>query len=146
MKYCTRCGAPLPEGARFCEACGAAVPSVAFVPQTPVPSAEASQAATKAMVLGIVAAATAQFGVPAIILAALSKKQYARAASLGATGAKMTAARILRRVGMIAGIVFTVLWAIYLLFFLLVFGVMICTQFARDANACILGLCRAFGA
>lgn len=98
------------------------------------------------MVLGIVAAATAQFGVPAIILAALSKKQYARAASLGATGAKMTAARILRRVGMIAGIVFTVLWAIYLLFFLLVFGVMICTQFARDANACILGLCRAFGA
>jgi len=42
MKYCTNCGAPLAEGARFCTNCGAKVP-VPTAPQAPAAKMPASK-------------------------------------------------------------------------------------------------------
>lgn len=37
-KFCSRCGAPLPEGAQYCPRCGAVVPAAAVPTAAPAPS------------------------------------------------------------------------------------------------------------
>ena len=97
MKYCPKCGQPLEDYMVFCSI-----------------SPMASESAKKAMILGIVAAATSELGVPGIVLASICKKEISRAEELGAQGAKLRVARICRKVGLIVGIIMTVFWAIYI--------------------------------
>ena len=114
MKYCSKCGQLLEDSLNFCTNCGAEQNASAPVNIQPAADPAAAESANKAMVLGIIAAATSQFGVPGIILAAISGKEIAKAEALGASGGKLKAAKICRKVGLIVGIVMTVIWAIYL--------------------------------
>lgn len=120
MKYCPKCGQPLEDYMVFCSKCGAAQETAAPT-SAPAPVIEqsavspmASESAKKAMILGIVAAATSELGVPGIVLASICKKEISRAEELGAQGAKLRVARICRKVGLIGGIIMTVFWAIYI--------------------------------
>ena len=74
------------------------------------------------MVLGIIAAALSYTGIPAIILGAIAlSKSNKYLAVYGQTNGKIKAGRITGRIGLIAGIVFTAIWTLYILVFLLMF-------------------------
>lgn len=124
MKFCQSCGQQIEDSVTFCPNCGAS--QVASAPVDPQPtyaqpnygqqvvnSTAAEASAKKAMILAIVSAALSELGLPGIILAIIAGKEYNNALSLGATGAKMRVANICRKVGLIVGIVFTVVWTIY---------------------------------
>lgn len=118
MKYCQKCGQQLEDSINFCTNCGATQTASAPVyvqSAAPVADPAAAESANKAMVLGIVAAATSGFGIPGIILAAISGKEIAKAEGLGASGGKLKAAKICRKVGLILGIIMTVFWVIYII-------------------------------
>lgn len=70
--------------------------------------------ATKTMILGIVAIAISELGIPGIILGAIalgSAKNYV--AAYGQLEGKAKVGKILGTVGLIVGIVMTVVWLIY---------------------------------
>ena len=75
------------------------------------------------MVLGIIAAALSYTGIPAIILGAIAlSKSNKYLAVYGQTNGKIKAGRITGRIGLIAGIVYTVIWLLYI--FVLVISVL----------------------
>ena len=49
MAFCTRCGAPLPDGARFCTKCGAPVPRA----QSPQPGKPVVQSTPEGIVIDV---------------------------------------------------------------------------------------------
>ena len=68
------------------------------------------------MVLGIIAAAAANTGIPAIILGALAlNKSNKYLAVYGHTNGKITAGRITGRIGLIFGIICTAIWSMWML-------------------------------
>ena len=80
----------------------------------PTPPVKAPSAVA-VMVLGIIAAALAETGIPAIILGAIAlSKSNKYLAVYGQTNGKIIAGRITGRLGLIFGIICTVIWAIYI--------------------------------
>ena len=135
--YCTKCGAELADGARFCTNCGAQLAeeaaevvetAAAAVEETAAkaeeiiaaPAAASVEAAeapasntTAILVLGIVAAAVSELGIPGIIVGAIGrKKAKAHLAETGSLTGKAKVGSILAKVGIILGIIMTVVWLI----------------------------------
>lgn len=80
---------------------------------------------TKIMVLGIIAAALAELGIPGIILGAIAMSNSNRYVAAGgvACGQSKTG-RVLGRVGLIAGIAMTVFWIVYVIIYAAMFSYM----------------------
>lgn len=108
--FCQNCGAEIAEGSAFCPNCGASVESAPAAP-----AAESTSKARSLMIIGIIAAALAELGIPGIILGAIGlKKAKAFIAEYGSTWGMSKAGRILSKVGLILGIVMTIVWTIYI--------------------------------
>ena len=126
---CNRCGANIPEESAFCNFCGAPVAPPA-PPATPyeapyeapyyAPPVMPRVSSTPVLVLGIVAAAVAELGIPGIILGAIGKRKAAEYQAAGGplTG-KARVGSILSKVGFGVGIGFTVFWTLFILFYIL---------------------------
>ena len=127
--YCTKCGAEIAEGAAFCTNCGepavkaeevveAVEEKAAEIVTEAAPAATSAPAAnpTPVLVMGIIAIATCAYGILGIIFGAIGKKKAK--AYLAETGSLTGAAKvgsILAKVGLIVGIVMTVVWLIYII-------------------------------
>lgn len=151
--YCIHCGKELPDDAKFCLNCGAAVESAApgvqcgvcgtpaaetetktavAVPQREMAAMEVydkpaepegTPSAVKVMVLGIVALALSEFGIPGIILACIARSNARkREAAVGPLTRMAKVGNILSRVALPVSIAFTVFWAIY--FIVVISGVL----------------------
>lgn len=107
--FCKNCGADIPADTEFCPNCGAAVTAAA----APAQNADSTAKARTLMILGIIAAALSELGIPGIILGAIGlKKAKAFIAEFGSTWGMSKAGRILSKVGLILGIIMTIVWAI----------------------------------
>lgn len=127
--YCSHCGAQSPEGASFCAYCGKGFGSEtapAYVPVVAAPlspeTALMRRRATTAMVLGIIACVVAWyplFSIAAIVMGAIaiSKANQVRAhfESLGQLPpGTSTAGKVTGIIGLIAGILMTILYLLYI--------------------------------
>lgn len=105
--FCKNCGADIPADTEFCPNCGAAVTAA----PAPAQNADCTAKARTLMILGIIAAALAELGIPGIILGAIGlKKAKAFVAEFGSTWGMSKAGRILSMVGLILGIIMTIVW------------------------------------
>ena len=89
----------------------------------PMQSAAGGVTPTNILVLGIVAAALAELGIPGIILGIIAmnrSNQYVAAGGV-ACGQSKTG-RVLGRVGLIAGIAMSVFWLFYIVFYVALFS------------------------
>lgn len=120
--FCTNCGAQINDGTKFCPKCGAQVGGEQAPVVTPVePVVEHVEAvkvqdnSTSIMVLGILALALCELGIPGIILGAIAKKKANEfAKDHGMIYGKAKVGRILGNFGFIIGIVMTVFLVIYI--------------------------------
>lgn len=125
--FCTNCGAQINDGTKFCPKCGVQVggeqaPVVTPVePVTPVYAEPVmrvkpkNDTSTSILVLGILALALCELGIPGIILGAIAKKKAGQfVADNGVLYGKAKVGRILGNFGFIIGIVMTVFWVIYI--------------------------------
>ena len=120
--FCTNCGAQINDGTKFCPKCGVQVGGEQAPVVTPVePVVEHVEAvrvkdnSTSIMVLGIIALALCELGIPGIILGAIAKKKANEfAKDHGMIYGKAKVGRILGNFGFIIGIVMTVFWVIYI--------------------------------
>ncbi len=86
---------------------------------------EKEDAGRTAMILAIVGAALASFGIPGIILCAIAKgKVKAWEEKYGPATGMAKAGKIIAMVGMIVSIVMTVTWALYFIWIIAMFGFM----------------------
>ncbi len=130
--YCSNCGTKNPDGAMFCINCGASLqPSSAgnnenqqqYAPSAPVLTLdpardELEKKATSCMILGIIACVLAWYpvtSIAAIVLGAISTSTYKKVMELlpqyGMTrSGKLVAGRICGLIGLIGGIVMTVVY------------------------------------
>ena len=118
--YCNYCGAELNENASFCPNCGEQfklnLPVEVQAPATAAPAAD-EPSSTPILVLGIIAAAASDFGIPGIVLGAIGrKKAKAYLEKKGEIKGKALVGSILSKVGLILGIVMTVFWTMYITF------------------------------
>ena len=120
--YCIFCGAEMNEGASFCPNCGAQLNETERETRALIPAAETDprgEGATAILVLGIVAAAVCEWGIPGIILGAIGrKKAKAFLARHGEIKGRALVGSILSKVGIIVGIIMTVIWTLYILLFI----------------------------
>ena len=120
--FCTNCGAQINDGTKFCPKCGVQVGGEQAPVVTPVESVvehveavKVQDNSTSIMVLGILALALCEFGIPGIILGAIAKKKANKfAKDHGMIYGKAKVGRILGNFGFIIGIVMTVFWVIYI--------------------------------
>lgn len=118
--FCTNCGSQIAEGVKFCPNCGKMVESAqtasAPVYDEPVTRPEAGKDnSTSILVLGILALAFSELGIPGIILGAIAKKKAGLfMAENGILYGKAKVGRILGKIGFIVGIVMTVFWVLYI--------------------------------
>ncbi|MBQ3894515.1 MAG: zinc ribbon domain-containing protein [Clostridia bacterium] len=128
MAFCKVCGAQVQDGARFCESCGAPIeqPAPQPVPQpvqqeyqsqytyTAPVYTEAQPAASNSkgtLILAIVGAVLAEFGLIGIILCGIALGKVKKLPQ-PLTGANK-AAKIVATIGLIIAIIMTVVWFIY---------------------------------
>jgi len=130
--FCKNCGSQLSDDAKFCEYCGTPI-EVAEDVQTNTPEPEfiqteptSSQARAvndpslpslgSILGFGIASVATCEFGIPGIIFGAIGKSKAKQVLNGGgALGGQGKAGNIMSKVGLIIGIVMTVIWTIYVL-------------------------------
>ena len=120
--FCSKCGAQVPDGAAFCPVCGEVLNAPKEAPvETPVAQetvsvdeAAKTSAAKSVMIIGIVAIALSELGLPGIILAAIANKKVAAyEAQYGPCTGMAKVGRILAKVALPVSIVMTVVWVIY---------------------------------
>lgn len=130
--FCMNCGASLPDGSAFCPNCGSPAEqpqndnSTAY--QQPVSSVQynsgaANQAsevqdslAKSILVFGILSLALSQFGIVGLIFAIITKSKLGRyIPQYGSPTGKAKVGKILSTVGLIASIVYAVVWTVYII-------------------------------
>ncbi len=131
--FCTHCGSPLTEGAKFCAACGAPI-SVAqpqptreptpTPPPAPAPLPAGTPTPTNVLVwgiLGLTFACTMVFSLLGIIFSCVARgkaRKYTESGALYSTQVKV--GRNLAKGGLIAGIILSVFFVLYILILVLV--------------------------
>ncbi|MBP5662001.1 MAG: hypothetical protein J6X30_02470 [Clostridia bacterium] len=134
MAFCNQCGAELKEGLEFCPQCGAKAyrPGSAepadVIPAEPVVTGDAQPLAatvspTKVLVWGILGLAFSELGILGIIFSCVAKK-FANTfeQERGMIFGQAKVGRILAKIGFIVGIVMTVFWTLYIIFFIGLFS------------------------
>lgn len=123
--FCSKCGAEVNDNAVFCTNCGEQI-KAAEAPAEPtsevpvthveqvISTAPVTANSTPILVLGILAAALSEWGVPGIVLGAIGKKKsQVFLEENGSLTGKARAGRILSQIGFIFGIVMTAIWVVF---------------------------------